>query len=118
MFWLAKALCIRAQEAVDPANIRHPVKTDWNLIGVVATKAPAVMYVYAAMFFCHFASKGGNTVNPLYNDIRYNSKIRYNVNFCQHKHQRIVYIFIDRPMLFFRKTYVLDIVRIASPRRF
>ena len=26
--------------------------------------------------------KNDNTVNPLYNDIRYNSRIRYNVNFC------------------------------------
>ena len=50
-----------------------------------------------------------NTVNPLYYDIRYNSKIRYNVNSVCTKNQRIVYFFIDGPLLFFKKTYVLDI---------
>ena len=43
------------------------------------------------------------TVNPLYNDIRYNNKIHYNV------YSVCTYIFVDSPMLFFRETYVLDI---------
>ena len=47
------------------------------------------------------------TVNPLYSDIHYNSKIRY--KFGLHKNQRIVYFFIDIPFLFFRKIYVLCI---------
>ena len=50
-----------------------------------------------------------NTVNPLYNDIRYNSKIRYDVNLVSTKNQWIVYFSIEIPMLFFRKTYVLCI---------
>ena len=50
------------------------------------------------------------TVNRLYNDIRFNSKTRYNVN-CLHKNQRIVHFFIDSPMLFFRKIYVFDICK-------
>ena len=49
------------------------------------------------------------TVNPLYNDIHYNSKICYNVNPICTKNQWIMYFFIDIPMLFFGKTYVLDI---------
>ena len=52
-----------------------------------------------------------NTVNPLYNDIRYNSKICYNVNSVCTKNQRIVYYFSDSHMLFFRKTYVFDICK-------
>ena len=47
-------------------------------------------------------------VNPLYNNIRYNSKIRYNVRpICTKSADRV--FFIDSPMLFFGKTYVLDI---------
>ena len=50
----------------------------------------------------------GITVNPLFNDIRYNSKIRYNVNLvCTKSADRI--FFIDIPVLFFMKTYVLCI---------
>ena len=52
------------------------------------------------------------TVNPLNNDIRYNSKIRCNVNsFCKKKQKNSgsCIFFIESPMLFFRKTYVLDI---------
>ena len=50
------------------------------------------------------------TVNPLYNGILYNSKIRYNVNpICKKKSAARVFFFIDSSMLFFRKTYVLDI---------
>ena len=45
-----------------------------------------------------------DTVNPIYNDIRYNSKIRYNDNLVCTKNQRIVYFFTDFPKLFFRKT--------------
>ena len=52
-----------------------------------------------------------NTVNPLYNDIRYNSKIRYDVNLVCTKISRMCIFFIDSPMLFFRKTYVLDICK-------
>ena len=49
------------------------------------------------------------TVNPLYNDIRYNSKICYNVNpICTNISGSCIF-FIDTPMLFFGKTYVLDI---------
>ena len=48
------------------------------------------------------------TVNPVYNDIRYNSKIRYNVNLVCAKISGSC-IFIDIPMLSFRKTYVLYI---------
>ena len=43
------------------------------------------------------------TVNPLHNDIPYNSKIRYNVKLVCKKNQRIVYFFIDIPILFLRK---------------
>ena len=50
-------------------------------------------------------------MSPLYNDIRYNIKIRYNVHLVGTKNQRIVYFFIDIPILFFRKTYVLCICK-------
>ena len=50
-----------------------------------------------------------DTLNPLYNDIRYNSKIRYNVNLVRTKISRCVFFFIVIPMLFFRKTYLLYI---------
>ena len=47
------------------------------------------------------------TVNPLYNDILYNSKIRQTaIRSTQKSADRV--FFIDSPMLFFRKTYVLD----------
>ena len=122
MFWLAIAFCVRAQEAIDPANIRHPIKTDWTahaiLIGVVATIAPAIMYVYAAMFFCHFISKGGDTVNTLYYDIRYNSKIRYNVNFVSTNISAACMFSLTDPCYSLGKHTFWIFVRIASPRRF
>ena len=49
-----------------------------------------------------------NTMNPRYNDIRYNSKIRYNVNLVCTKISGPC-IFINIPMFFFRKTYILCI---------
>ena len=49
------------------------------------------------------------TVNPLYKDIRYNSKIHYNVNLVCTETADRVFFFIDSPMLFFGKTYALDI---------
>ena len=62
---------------------------------------------------------GSCAVNPLYNGIRYNMKIRYNVNLICTKNQGFVFFFlfffvfffIDSPMLFFRKTYVFDICK-------
>ena len=48
-----------------------------------------------------------STVNPLSNDIRYNSKARYNVNLVCAKIS--VYFFIGIPILFFRKAHVLCI---------
>ena len=51
-----------------------------------------------------------HTVNLLYNDIRYNSKIRYNVNLvCTKKSADRAFFFIDIPMLhvIFMKMYVL-----------
>ena len=58
-----------------------------------------------------------NRVNPLYKDIRYNSKIHYNVNSVCIKNQRFVHFFIDIPILFFRKTYILCICknRLTAP---
>ena len=48
-------------------------------------------------------------MNPLYKDIRYNSKIRYNVTLGCTKISGLCIFFIDIPMLFFRKTYILCI---------
>ena len=61
--------------------------------------------------------KKGNTVNPLYNDIRYNSQIRYNVNLvCTNIGLRIfTWIF---PCYSWGKHTVWVFVRIASPRWF
>ena len=53
---------------------------------------------------CLDTSAKNNIVNPLYNGIRYNSKIRYIVSLVCKKNQQIVC-----PLLFLRKTYVLDI---------
>ena len=52
-----------------------------------------------------------NTMNPLYNDIRYNSKLCYNVNLVCIKISGLCIFFIDSPMLFFKKTYFLDICK-------
>ena len=56
------------------------------------------------------------TVNPLYNDIRYNSKIRYNVDLVYTKISGscfllLLFFFIVIPILFLRKTYVLCICK-------
>ena len=52
-----------------------------------------------------------STANPLYNDIRYNIKIRYNISpTCTKISGSCIFFFIDSPMLFFGKTYVLDIL--------
>ena len=56
------------------------------------------------------SGKGG-TVNPLYNDIRYNSKIRYNVNPICTKISGSCIFFIDSPVLFYGKTNGLDIYK-------
>ena len=58
------------------------------------------------------------TVNPLYNDIRYNSTIRYNVNLVCTKISGSCIFFIVTPMLFFRKHTFCVFVRVASERRF
>ena len=50
-----------------------------------------------------------DTVGPLYNELRYNSKIHYNVNLVCTKTRISCVFFIDIPMLFFRKTYVVCI---------
>ena len=55
------------------------------------------------MFLLEFPWQNIYTVNHIYNDIRYNSKIRYNVNLVCSV-DRV--FFIDIPMLFFQKTYV------------
>ena len=54
-----------------------------------------------------------HTVTPLYNGIRYNSKIRYNVNPIGTKNHWIVYFFINSPILWenIRFGYLLE-----SPR--
>ena len=49
-----------------------------------------------------------HTENSLYNGIRYNSKIRYNVNPICTKSAECVF-FIDSPVLFYGKTYASDI---------
>ena len=55
-------------------------------------------------------------MNPLYNDIRYNSKIRYNVNLVCTKISGSCVFFIDIPMLFFRKN-IRFVYLLESPRR-
>ena len=60
-----------------------------------------------------------NDITVKNKDIRYNSKIRYNVNsVCTKISGSCNFFFIDIPMLFFRKTYVCFFVRIALARRF
>ena len=54
--------------------------------------------------------KKRSTVNPLHNDFRYNSKIRYKLN--------AVCTFIDSPMLFLGKHTVWIFVRIVSPKKY
>ena len=63
--------------------------------------------VFKLMNVIEYIRNANYTVNHLYNDIRYNSKNRYNVRSAQKSADR-VFFFIDSPMLFFRKTYVLD----------
>ena len=59
-----------------------------------------------------------NTVNPLYNDIHYNSKIRYNVNLVCTKISGSYMFFIDLPFYSSQKHTFCVFVRIASARRF
>ena len=54
-------------------------------------------------------------MNPLYNDIRYKSKIHYNVNQAGQKTADHV-LFIDIPMLFFRKN-IRFVYLLESPRQ-
>ena len=49
------------------------------------------------------------TVNPLYNDIRYNSKIRYNINSVCTKISRSCIFSLAVPCYSLGKIYVLDI---------
>ena len=63
------------------------------------------MFVFT--FLSHFMSLSriiSDTVNPLYNDFRYISKFVITSILSES-----CTFFIDSPMLFFRKTYVLDI---------
>ena len=56
------------------------------------------------------------TVNPLYNDIHYNSKIRYNVNLVCTKNQRMVYFFNDIPYVIFQEN-IRFVYSLESPPR-
>ena len=58
------------------------------------------------------------TVNSLYNDIRYNSKIRYNVNAVCTKINGSFIFSLTIPSYSLGKHMFLIFVRIASPRRF
>ena len=58
------------------------------------------------------------TMNPLCNDIRDNSKIRYNVNPVCTKLRGSCISLLTVPCFSLRKHTFLIIVRIASPRRF
>ena len=61
------------------------------------------------------ASPMVNTVNPFYNNIRYNSKICYNVNLVCTKISGSWVFFIDIPILFFKKTCFVYLLE--SPKR-
>ena len=56
-----------------------------------------------------------HTVNPLYNDIRYNSKFHNNVNLVCTKFSGSCTFSIDIPILFFRK--ICFVYLLESPRR-
>ena len=58
------------------------------------------------------------TVNPLYNDIRYNCKIRYNVNSASIKISGSCIFSLTVPYFSLGKHTSWIFVRIASPRRF
>ena len=57
----------------------HPKDTD-KTANSVDLDLIAPLGVYDLGLHCLLSSIYPYTVNPLYNDIRYNSKIRYNVN--------------------------------------
>ena len=57
-----------------------------------------------------------NTVNPLYNNIRYNNKIHYNVNLVCTKIRGSCIFFVVVPMLVLGKTYILCVL-LELPRR-
>ena len=59
-----------------------------------------------------------STVNPLYNDIRYNSKIRYNVNLVCTKISGSCTFSLTVPCYSLGKHTFWIFVRIASLRRF
>ena len=71
-----------------------------------------------SLFIVYITVKASSrtTVHPLYNSIRYNSKIRYNVNLVCTNISGSCIFFIDIPMLFFRKTYVF-VYLLESPQR-
>ena len=73
---------------------------------------------YFVLKFAIFGKGGVKTVNPLYNDIRYNSKIRYNVNlFCTKISGSCIFSLIFSCNSSGQHTFCV-LVRIASPRRF
>ena len=61
------------------------------------------------------ASPMVNAVNPFYNNIRYNSKLCYNVNLVCTKINGSCFFFIDIPILFFRK--ICFVYLLESPPR-
>ena len=58
------------------------------------------------------------SVNPLYNDIRYNSKIPYNINSVCTKCNGLCIFSLTVPCYSLGKCTFLIFVRIASARRF
>ena len=65
----------------------------------------------------HYQTTILGSVNPLYKDVRYDSKIRYNVSSVSIKAANRVFVSLTVPYYCLGK-HIYGYVRIASPRRF
>ena len=86
----------------------------WHSRQYSESKASVNLYVNAV--FKEFVLS--YVVSPLYNDIRYNSKIRYNVNPICTKIRGSCIFSLTVPWYSMGKHTFLIFIRIASPRRF
>ena len=77
-----------------------------------------VLFVILPIIDDLFCDVKANTVNPLYNGIRYNNKSRYTVNSVCTKISGSCIFSLTVPCYSSRKHTFLILVRIASPRRF
>ena len=89
----------------------------WDLICTCYRSLP-IFLLYNVRSEIRFVVSLFYTVNPLYNDIRYNGKIRYNVNLVRTKISGSCIFSLLFPCYFSGKHTFCVFVRLASAKRF